>query len=70
MNRTPVDSSNLASVGYDAENKTLEVEFNSGRLYEYYNVPKSEYNNLMNASSHGSYFNSNIRNADYKFREL
>ena len=35
MQRTPVDSTNLASVGYDADTKMLEVEFHGGSAYQY-----------------------------------
>lgn len=30
MKRQSVESSNLASVGYDVENEILEIEFNHG----------------------------------------
>jgi hypothetical protein len=33
----------------------LEVEFNSGWIYHYYNVPSSIYSGLMSTSSHGNY---------------
>jgi hypothetical protein len=56
MIREPVQSSNLKSVGYDATSKTLEVEFNSGGIYQYSNVPKDIYMGLMRASSHGIFF--------------
>lgn len=69
MQRQAVSSSNLASIGYDASSEILEVEFNSGRVYEYYDVPESEYDALMDASSHGRYFNANIRN-DYECSEI
>ena len=69
MNRTPVNSSNLASVGYDPDNKVLEIEFNSGSLCEYYNVPKEEYLNLMNSNSLGKYFMANIRN-EFEYRKI
>lgn len=39
MNRTPVKSSNIRSVGYDAASETLEVEFTSGSVYAYSGVP-------------------------------
>lgn len=55
----PVDSSNLASVGY--ENGTLHIRFHRGGLYAYYNVPESIYNGLMMADSHGKYFHAYIR---------
>ncbi|MAZ72344.1 MAG: KTSC domain-containing protein [Flavobacteriaceae bacterium] len=69
MERQAVRSSNLASIGYDPSSQILEVEFHGGRLYEFYDVPASEYRALMNASSHGKYFNANIKN-NYNFKEL
>ena len=69
MNRESVSSSNLASIGYDSENEILEIEFNHGGIYQYYNVPESEYVALMDASSHGKYFSANIRN-DYEYQKL
>lgn len=60
MNRTSVNSSNIASIGYDQSNSILEIEFNNTRIYHYYNVPMSEYKNLMSASSHGRYLAQNI----------
>ena len=51
MQRTSVDSSNLAAVGYNPSRKVLEVEFNSGSVYQYYGVPEHEYRNLMSAGS-------------------
>lgn len=69
MNRIPVNSSNLASVGFDSNSNTLEIEFNSGSIYQYFNVPESEYRNLMNATSHGKYFSANIKN-DYRYRQI
>lgn len=62
MNRKNVTSSNLLSVGYDTKSKILEIEFHSGGIYQYFEVPKSEFDALMAASSHGSYFYQNIRN--------
>ena len=62
MHRTPVVSSNLRSVGYDPSSKTLEIEFNSGGVYQYHNVPQTIYEQLMMASSHGKFFHALIRN--------
>lgn len=69
MRRTSVSSSNLRSVGYDRSTQTLEIEFNSGSVYQYYNVPESVYNGLMNASSHGQYFAQNIRDV-YSYSQV
>lgn len=64
MERYEVSSSNLASIGYDPDSETLEVEFaKTGKVYEYYNVPQFMYDRLMEASSHGVFFNAEIRNA-------
>jgi len=63
MNRTPVSSSNLASVGYDPENMILEIEFHNGGIYQYFNVPESVYRSLMSADSHGKYLWGNYKAA-------
>ena len=69
MERIEVESSNLASVGYDAENEILEVEFKHGGIYQYFDVPVEIYEELMNAPSHGVYFSANIRN-DYEYQKI
>jgi len=61
MDRIPVASSNISSVGYDPTSSILEVEFNSGSIYQYLNVPQTEYEGLMNAGSKGRYINRNIK---------
>lgn len=62
MNRKFVKSSNIKSIGYNNDTKTLEIEFKSGDIYQFFNVPLIEYQTLLSASSHGSYFYHNIRN--------
>lgn len=61
MERTPVTSSNLQSVGYDPDNQILEVEFNDGSVYQYSGVPESEHEGLMSADSKGKYLFANIK---------
>jgi len=61
MNRKTVTSSNIASIGYDSESLTLEVEFLNGGIYQYFDVPEREYNGIMKASSHGEYLAQNIK---------
>lgn len=61
MNRQPVSSSNIASIGYDAALQILEVEFLNGSVYHYLNVPEAEYDALMAAGSHGTYLNAHIK---------
>lgn len=62
MQRSFVSSSNISSIGYDPKTYTLEIEFHSGGVYQYHDIPQSEYDALMSASSHGSYFARNIKN--------
>lgn len=69
MTRQNVSSSNLRSIGYDSSTRTLEVEFISGSVYQYSNVPASVHSALMAASSHGQYFNANIRTS-YSYRQV
>lgn len=69
MDRTRVSSSNLASVGYDPNTRMLEIEFHSGGIYQYSNVPAYVYSSLMSASSHGSYFDAHVKKAGYYCRK-
>ena len=69
MQRTPVVSSNIESIGYDATSQTLEVCFNSGSIYQYFDVPRHVYEGLMNASSHGQYLNQNIKGS-YRYARV
>lgn len=62
MDRLPVNSSNIASIGYDPSSQTLEVEFLSGAIYEYYGVPDYVYESFLNAGSKGGFFHQNVRN--------
>ena len=69
MERTPVTSTDIRAIGYDQDSQTLEVEFNTGSVYQYTGVPISEYDSLMNADSKGKYFNSNVKNI-YSYMKL
>ncbi len=62
MDRQFVKSTEIHSVGYDPVSKILEIEFNSGGIYQYFEVPEHLYTELMGASSHGTYFNQHIKN--------
>jgi hypothetical protein len=59
MERTPVNSSQIASVGYTGT--TLEVEFRSGSVYRYDGVPAEVARDLRNAPSVGSYFGAKVK---------
>jgi KTSC domain len=61
MRRKSVSSSSVASVGYDSKTQILEIEFHSGSVYDYEEVPPEVYQGLMKASSKGRYFANEIR---------
>lgn len=61
MQMKPVDSSNIAAVGYDEESETLQVEFLNGGVYQYFDVPLSVYDGLYRADSPGGYLAAHIK---------
>ncbi|OLR89966.1 KTSC domain-containing protein [Actinokineospora bangkokensis] len=61
MHRRQVDSTVIASIAYDATTGTLEVEFHSGRVYRYLDVPKQLYWRFASADSCGTFFNEEVR---------
>jgi hypothetical protein len=69
MIRKNVISSNINSIGYDSATRLLEIEFNSGGVYQYLNVPENVYSGLMAASSHGQYFHRNIKSV-YSYQKV
>lgn len=61
MERIPVESSNIASIGYDEDTNTLEIEFHNGGVYQYFDVPFAVYDGLMEANSKGQYLAQQIK---------
>ena len=53
----------VRSVGYDSPTQTLEVEFLSGWVYQYYGVPAHMHDRLMEAPSKGRFLNMYIRDS-------
>jgi len=70
MERVPVDSTDLSTVGYEAETSTLEIEFRKGGIYQYFGVPQEVYEGLMSAGSKGQFFNQNIKKAGYPYSKV
>jgi len=69
VKRTLVDSSMMASVGYDAKQATLEIEFRTGDVYDYFDVPRAVFRALLVASSRGRFFHAEIDGA-YRFEQV
>ena len=61
MNRVVVVSDMMSSVGYDPNTAVLEVEFRSGSVYQYLDVPRDHYVALLGAASKGRFFNASLR---------
>lgn len=61
MKREPVNSSLVRSMGYDADSTTLEIEFQSGAVVHYLNVPETVYRGLQAAPSKGAYMQQHLK---------
>jgi hypothetical protein len=61
MEREPVNSTSVASVGYDKSSETLEVEFRNESVYRYFGVPEQIYKELLTTSSLGRFINYRIK---------
>ncbi len=55
MRLEPVESSMAAAIGYDADLRALVVLFNSGKAYQFLDVPPEIYQGLAGARSIGRY---------------
>lgn len=63
IQHTAVESSHIASIGYDSVSRILEMKFKNGSTYQYHDVPPEHYQGLMEADSKGDYHNQNIKTA-------
>ncbi len=54
-------------MSYDENKKNLEIEFHSGIIHQYQNVPSKIHTDLMNASSVGTFYSEKIKN---RFRSI
>lgn len=66
----PVISTNIASVGFDAEKSRLCVQFQAGKCYEYADVPSETFVKLITAKSTGQAFNELIKKGGFKFKQI
>lgn len=56
-----VSSTNLSRVRYDDSKNILEIEFQGGRVYQFFDVPKQVFEDLLNAESNGKFFHEQIK---------
>lgn len=66
IQRVPVVSTNVASVGYSRHLRALEIEFVRGAVYRFLDVPGRVYNELLAAESKGHFIFENLR-GKYEF---
>lgn len=69
MIRTPVISTSIAAVAYDEQSSVLEVEYISGRVYRYLDVPEQVFAWLLKARSKAGFVNRMIRDR-YEYTEV
>lgn len=70
MERTVVHSSSIRALGFSEDGNVLEVEFQTGTVYEYEGVPRAIYDALLGAASKGQYFDRAVRKGGYRFRRV
>lgn len=60
MQRTAVTSAVIESIGYDRGSRALEIAFADGRVVQYYQVPSTVYQDLMETMPPDPYFHAMI----------
>ena len=71
MQRVPVESSSIASIGYAPEQRMLELEFRqSGEVYQYFDVPAEEHTVFLAADSKGTYLNVHFKPKQYRYHRV
>lgn len=64
---TPVQSNQIASIGYDSTSNTLAVTFarGPGHIYHYPGVDQKTYDDFVAAESKGNFFGQHIKNLPF-----
>lgn len=71
MLRELIESEVIASMGYDAAWRVLEVEFlQTHEIYAYFDVPPEEYAAFRSAESKGTYLNAIFKSRGYRFTRV
>lgn len=64
-----IDSSNVEAVGFDEDEQEIWVRFLSGDTYVYSDANEAIFNELLHASSVGSYLNRAIK-GNFAYRKV
>src|SRR5579863_1784852 len=71
MQRVPIESSSIASIGYAPQERVLELELRqSGEVYQYFGGPAEEYTAFLAADSKGTYVNQQLKSRGYRYQRL
>ncbi|MBV6622936.1 MAG: KTSC domain-containing protein [Rivularia sp. (in: Bacteria)] len=57
----PVASTMASAIGYDSENEVLQIEFNSGAVYQYSDIDEDTWEDLYSSDAVGKYYNQYIK---------
>jgi hypothetical protein len=63
------ESSNITRFGHDGENRVLHVEFHSGSVYKYFDVPEPIFEQMKTSGSRGQFLAQNIKGSYRYARE-
>ena len=64
-----INSSNIATLGFDKKKKEMEVTFKSGSIYIFFEVAYQRFFRLATATSVGRYFQKNIK-GHYSYKRI
>ena len=62
----PVDSTNVAFIGYDPAARELRVRFHNGSLYAHYGIEAQVWHNFRTADSCGRFYNEHIKGTAFR----
>lgn len=62
MRRDPITTGNIDCFGYNEPSQTLEVEFKTGGVYQYYKVTYTLFRQFMDSANKGDFLYYHIRN--------
>src|SRR4051812_18000357 len=70
MTWAALDSDMLSAAAYDVGKQMLYLRFRkTGHVYRYFDFPKENYREFLDAESHGHYFLNHIRH-NYRYERL
>jgi hypothetical protein len=61
LKRVPVQSRILKTVAYDESLHVMEVEYHTGSIYRYYDIPLEVYKAMFSEHSPGSFWNAYLK---------